>query len=294
MKRVAVVAHTKKTVDGGLPELRRRLEEHEDVELMWFEVSSSAKAGKRAGEAVKEGVDLVVVWGGDGSVQRCIDALAGTGVTLAIVPAGTANLFATNLGIPNTIEGALDIAFAGRRASLDAGVVNGEHFAVMAGTGFDAQMIGMVDGAAKRRFGRAAYIWSGLRAARAKPMSVKIEADESPWFSGDATCLLVANVPKVMGGMEVFPEAHPENGTLEVGLVTAHGLGQWAQVLFDVLRGHAKTARHVLRTRARDIDVKMKDAYEYELDGGTRKAVKHLQFSIEPDAINVMVPGERR
>ena len=101
MKRVAVVAHTKKTVDGGLPELRRRLEDNEDLELMWFEVSQSAKAGKtRSQEAVKEGVDLVLVWGGDGSVQRCIDALAGTGVTLGIVPAGTANLFATNLGIP--------------------------------------------------------------------------------------------------------------------------------------------------------------------------------------------------
>src|SRR6185295_10573279 len=119
-----------------------RLEDNEDLELMWFEVSKSAKAGKRAEEAVKEGVDLVLVWGGDGSVQRCIDALAGTGVTLGIVPAGTANLFATNLGIPATIEGALDIAFNGRRATLDAGVVNGEHFAVMAGTGFDARMIG--------------------------------------------------------------------------------------------------------------------------------------------------------
>ena len=94
--------------------------------------------------------------------------------------------------------------------------------------------------------------------------------------------------------MEVFPEANPENGTLEVGLVTAHGLGQWAQVLMDVMRGHADTARFVVRTRARDIDVKMKKAYEYELDGGTRPAVKQLHFSIEPDAITVMVPdGER-
>ena len=62
----------------------------------------------------------------------------------------------------------------------------------------------------------------------------------------------------------------------------------------DVLRGHADTARFVVRTRARDIDVKMKKAYEYELDSGTRPAVKHLHFSIEPDAITVMVPdGER-
>ncbi len=294
MKRVAVVAHRKKTIGGGLTELRRRLDELEIESPMWFEVSSSAKAGKRASEAAKEGADLVIVWGGDGSVQRCIDALAGTGVTLAIMPAGTANLFATNLGIPSSIDEALEIAFEGRKASLDTGFVNGEHFAVMAGTGFDARMIGMVDGKAKRQFGRAAYIWTGLKAARAKPISVRVEVDGSPWFSGDATCLLVANVPKVIGGMNVFPEADPENGSLEVGLVTAHGLGQWAQALWDVVRGHADTARFVYRTRGREIDVKTKDAREYELDGGTRPAVKHLQFSIEPDAINVMTPDSER
>src|SRR5262245_20921992 len=194
MKRVAVIAHSKKSIGGGLPELRRCLEQRE-IDPAWYEVSSSAKAGKRAHSAVKDGVDLVLVWGGDGSVQRCIDALAGTGVTLAIVPAGTANLFATNMGIPSDIEAALDIAFQGRRATLDAGVVNGEHFAVMAGTGFDARMIAMVDGKAKRRFGRAAYIWTGLKAAQAKPVSVRVDVEEDAWFSGDATCILVANVP---------------------------------------------------------------------------------------------------
>lgn len=289
MKRVAVVAHSKKSIGGGLPELRRCLEERE-IEPMWYEVSKSAKAGKRARDAAKEGADLVLVWGGDGSVQRCIDALAGTGVTLAIVPAGTANLFATNLGVPAEMQGALDIAFHGRRSTLDAGVVNGEHFAVMAGTGFDARMIGMVDGKAKRRFGRAAYIWTGLKAARAKPMSVRVDVDETAWFSGDATCLLIANVPKVIGGMNVFPDAGPESGSLEVGLVTAQGFGQWAKVLIDVVRGHAKTARYVHRTRGQTIDARSKKAQPYELDGGARPAVKELHFCIEPDAVNVMVP----
>ncbi len=292
MKRVAVIAHSKKTIGGGLPELRRRLEELE-LDPMWYEVSSSSKAGKRAREAAKENADLVLVWGGDGSVQRCIDALAGTGVTLGIIPAGTANLFATNVGIPSDIEAALEIAVYGRRATLDAGVVNGEHFAVMAGTGFDARMIGMVDGKAKRRFGRAAYIWTGLKAARAKPMSVRVDVDDTPWFSGDATCLLVANVPKVIGGMSVFPNADPENGSLEVGLVTAQGLGQWAKVLLDVVRGHANTARYVHRTRACTVDVRTKRAQPYELDGGPRPAAKELHFCIEPDAVNVMVPDDQ-
>ena len=84
------------------------------------------------------------------------------------MPAGTANLFATNLGIPSSIEGALDIAFNGRRATLDAGVVNGEHFAVMSGTGFDARMIGMV--AVRRSVASVdvAYVWSGPEGCSSK------------------------------------------------------------------------------------------------------------------------------
>jgi diacylglycerol kinase family enzyme len=94
--------------------------------------------------------------------------------------------------------------------------------------------------------------------------------------------------------MEVFPDADPENGTLEVGLVTAHGLGQWAKVLMDVVGGHADTARYVHRTRARDLNVKTKGSQPYELDGGARPATKELHFSIEPDAITVMVPDGTR
>ena len=67
---------------------------------LWFEVPKSRKAPKRVRAALDAGADLVIVWGGDGMVQRCIDALAGSDAAIAIIPAGTANLFASNLGIP--------------------------------------------------------------------------------------------------------------------------------------------------------------------------------------------------
>lgn len=92
---VAVVAHRKKSFGGGLDELRRRItEQHGMSKLLWYEVSKSRKAGRKARRAVKDGARLVFVWGGDGMVQRCFDALAGAKVDLAVVPAGTANLLA--------------------------------------------------------------------------------------------------------------------------------------------------------------------------------------------------------
>jgi diacylglycerol kinase (ATP) len=126
--KVAVVAHSGKTLGGGLAELRRVLEAEGVDELLWCEVPRSRKASAQVRRAVDEGAELVFAWGGDGMVQRCVDVLAGSTVSLAIIPAGTANLFATNLGIPDNIEQAVAVGLHGERRSLDVGRFNGERF----------------------------------------------------------------------------------------------------------------------------------------------------------------------
>ena len=138
MSTVAVIAHTGKTIGGGLTELRSTLALEGVTDPLWYEIPKSRKAPKRAKLALEEGADLVMVWGGDGTVQRCVDALAGSGVPIAIIPAGTANLFASNLGIPKDIAKAVRIGLHGERRPIDVGRINGERFAVMAGTGLDA------------------------------------------------------------------------------------------------------------------------------------------------------------
>jgi YegS/Rv2252/BmrU family lipid kinase len=292
MKPVAVIAHTKKTLGGGLDELRRLLDEREITDPMWFEISTSKKARKFARLAVKEGADLVIAWGGDGTVQRCIDALAGTAVTLAVIPAGTANLFATNIGIPIDLEGAVKVASEGHVSYLDVGVANGEHFGVMAGVGFDVAMLDAADRSAKKRFGRAAYVWTGMQAARSDPIQLQVDVDGREWFAGDATCLLIGNVPNVIGGLTVFPSASPVSGTLEVGVVTADGLVDWGRVLTSVVRKHPDASPFVKLTHGRSIDLKMKGRHGYELDGGTRDAVKRLEFRVKAESLRVMVPRE--
>ena len=98
--KVAVVAHMEKRLGGGLPELRRVLASYGIEDPLWYEVPKAKRAPDRARRALEEGADLVFAWGGDGTVRRCMGVLAGTGASLAVLPAGTANLFATNLGIP--------------------------------------------------------------------------------------------------------------------------------------------------------------------------------------------------
>src|SRR6201999_3111765 len=113
--RVAVVAHSGKTLGGGLLELRRRLEAEHVTDLFWAEVPKSRKAPSQVKRALDQGANLVFAWGGDGMVQRCADVLAGSRADLAVIPAGTANLFATNLGIPKDIPAAVALGLRGQR-----------------------------------------------------------------------------------------------------------------------------------------------------------------------------------
>lgn len=298
MVNVAVVAHAGKTLGGGLPELRRVLEAQGVADPFWCEVPKSRKAPAQVRRALDDGAELIVAWGGDGMVQRCVDVLAGSEVALAIIPAGTANLFATNLGIPSDIEGAVAVGLHGARRRVDLGRFNGERFAVMAGAGFDAAMIrDAADGSLKERLGRVAYVWTGSENLRSKPFRADIEVDGANWYKGKASCILVGNVGELFGGVEVFEDAHPDDGLLEVGVVTAEGLLAWSEVLARAAFGTASKSRLAHTTKARSVQVKLKQKVLYELDGGDRSKVKAFKVKVEPAAITVCVPhngsGER-
>ena len=296
--QVAVVAHSGKTLGGGLGELRRLLARAGHANPLWFEVPKSRKAPKALQRAVKKGARLVFVWGGDGMVQRCVDALGEVEhpkkmekeVELAILPAGTANLLATNLGIPKELAAAVQIGLHGGRRRLDVGVMNGERFAVMGGAGFDANIMKDVDSGGKKRLGRLAYFRSSVRAMRGQAVQMKIRVDGTTWFEGEASAVLLGNVGTVTGGFKVFPDASAEDGRLEVGVVTAHSVWQWMRVLSGVARGRPERSPFVEMTRGKKIGVRLARPLAYELDGGVRSFVRRLKVRVVPGAIVVRVP----
>ncbi|MBA3689956.1 MAG: diacylglycerol kinase family lipid kinase [Actinobacteria bacterium] len=285
-----MIAHARKVLGGGLTELRKTLADEGVAEPLWYEVGKSKEAPRFIRKAKKKGADLVFVWGGDGMVQRCVDELAGTDTAIAILPAGTANLFATNLDIPDDLATAVRIGLHGERRVLDVGVLNGEHFAVMAGVGFDALMIRDAGTGLKDKVGQLAYVWTGAKHLRETPMRVNIRVDGAKWFKGEASCVLVGNVGKVIGGLSVFEGSRPDDGRLEVGLVTAKGLVDWARTAGRTALGQPEASPFVETITATDIDVQLKTPMVYELDGGDRKATKRLRIEVKPAAITVCVP----
>jgi YegS/Rv2252/BmrU family lipid kinase len=289
--KVAVIAHAGKTFGGGLAELRRELERQGIDRPLWFEVSKSKKAPKRVKKALAEGADLIVAWGGDGTVQRCLDVMAGTDATLAVVPAGTANLFASNLGIPKDIAEAVRIGLNGARRKIDVGRIEGERFGVMAGAGLDARMIRDADGTLKDRLGRLAYVWTGVKNARASTFRAEIEVDGTQWYEGEASLVLAGNLGEVFAGVEAFEDAKPDDGELELGVVRAEGLVEWARTAARAAVGKPSDSPFVQQTRARAIGVKLDRKVPYELDGGARDPLKRFDVEIEPAAITVCVPS---
>jgi diacylglycerol kinase (ATP) len=291
MPGIAVVAHSRKSLGGGLPELRRVLAAEGVTDPLWYEVTKSRHAPRYARRAAARGAELIFVWGGDGTVQRCIDAVAGTDSAVAILPAGTANLLAMNLQIPGDLTEAVRAGLHGDRRRMDTGSVNGEHFTVMAGAGLDARMISDADRAKKNRLGRAAYLYTGIRNIGARRVKATVEVDGRCYFKGRVSCVLAGNVGKILAGVEAFPQARPDDGLLELGLVTAKNPVQWARTFGRIAVRRAGKSPFVEVTQGKKFKIRFGRKLPYELDGGARPAVKVMKIKVRPCSVEICVPA---
>jgi YegS/Rv2252/BmrU family lipid kinase len=296
MTKLGVIAHREKMLGGGLGELRNLLDRAGFSDHEWYEMSRSKEgpAGLRA--MVDDGVDRVLVWGGDGTVRRCIDTIVGDHfdhVSLGILPAGTANLLAKNLNIPIDLEGAFDVALHGEARPVDVGVMNGEHFAVMGGTGFDALMIKDADdNELKEKFGRVGYVRATLRSTKMTPTNMTVELDGRPWFSGPATCVLMGNVGTILGGINAFADASPTDGRLDVGVVQAKSRVDWVRVAARGVTGHVDRSPFIDVATAKKIKIELERKLPWQVDGGDKTPAKKFKIRCVPGAIRICQPAE--
>jgi diacylglycerol kinase (ATP) len=292
MSSVAVIANSAKTLDGGLPELRKVLEQRGVRNPQWREVEKSREAPEQLQRAVRDGAELIFIWGGDGMVQRCVDAVGDSKASIAILPAGTANLFASNLGIPRKIAAAVDIGLDGERRKFDVGRMNGERFAVMAGVGFDARVIRDATKKLKGRYGRSAYIWAASKNIRMSLFDARIDVDGSTWYEGDASVILFGNVGKAFAGLEVFDNARTDDGLLEVGVGNPEGILQWARIFARSKFSSVSKSPLVQLTKGRTIEVTLPRKERYELDGSGRPKKKTFKVEAEEAAVSICVPAK--
>lgn len=207
-----------------------------------------------ARDAVDRGVDLVVVWGGDGTVNEAVQALAFTGVPLAVVPAGSGNGLARELGVAARPAQALAQALEAPFRVFDVGEIAGRFFANLAGVGLDAAIAHAFNARRGRTRGLATYAWLSVREiCRYDASRYTIELDDET-LDERATLVALANSAQYGNGARVAPDARPDDGWLDLVVVRAAGplATLWrARRLFDgrIADEPGVTTRRVQRVR---------------------------------------------
>ncbi|HEY3977139.1 MAG TPA: diacylglycerol kinase family protein [Streptosporangiaceae bacterium] len=299
VRRAAVIVNPVKFADVGRfrSQVRAAMAERGWADPMWLATTPADPGGGQARTAVAGGADLVVACGGDGTVTACGAGLAGTGTPMAVVPVGTGNLLARNLGLPLDVRGALGVALAGVNRELDVGVANGRPFLVMAGLGLDARMLGSTSEPLKKRLGWVAYVLAGLRHLRDRPMRVTLRADGGPPQRRRAGAVIAGNVGRLQGGVPLLPGAAPDDGLLDVVVLTASSWAGWLAVAMHVLlrrRAGPPAGGPVTRGAFRELRIDADRAYPWELDGELMGATGQLTIAIRAEKLLVRVPGPGR
>lgn len=300
--RTAVVFNPTVTGERDCADLRRVLDEHGHHGAEFVPTTADDPGEGQAGRAVREGASLVVVCGGDGTVRAAAEALAGTGIPLAVVPCGTGNLLARNLGLPVKPAEALAAALRGAVHRIDLGRIEGDgiapaHFTVMSGAGLDAAMLESTSDRAKALIGWPAYVMAGLRELRAPRMRLTVGIDGARPLRRSARMVLIANTGKVQGGAALVPAARPDDGLLDLMILDPRGPGGWLSAVVSLLRrrperetGHAGPAPSVEYFTFRRAELRFDAPQQRELDGDPVAPGRRLSAEVRPGALTVLLP----
>ncbi len=254
------------------------------------EVSGALALARRA---VAAGAGLVFAAGGDGTVRACAQALAGTGVPLAIVPLGTANLTARALGVPRGAGRAIDAGFGGRDRVIDLARVDGAGgsvFAAMAGIGLDAAVVAAAPERLKRRFGWAAYAMAGLTRLSLPPREFTVRLDDAEPITRRARSVVVANAGLLPGGFTLLPAARLDDGRLDVGVLAPGGPGGWLRVAGRVLARGRGLGQPLESWQARRVVISADTDLLRQVDGEIAAPARTLGVSVCPGALVVRQP----
>ncbi len=293
MSRAAVVVNPTKLDDDEAfrKSVRRAMDDHGWDEPLWLETTPEDPGRGQAESAVSAGVDLVLACGGDGTVTACAEGVTGTGVPLAIIPMGTGNLLARNVGLPMGVDEALEVALGRVQQPVDAGRVNGALFVVMAGLGLDARMLSDASDSLKKRVGWFAYAISAVRHLGDRPVRLTVSADGGRRRRMRASALIVGNVGWLRGGLPLLPDARPDDGMLDAVVLIAGGPARWLAVAADILLRRPARGR-IYRVQFTELQVTLDQEQPWEIDGEVMGSARQLTVEAQPGALLLRMPPE--
>jgi diacylglycerol kinase (ATP) len=315
--RKAAVVFNPTKVDRD--EIRRAIADepgaNEWAPTLWLETTEDDPGSGQTKRALAEGASLVIVAGGDGTVRAAVEVLAGTGVPLAILPAGTGNLLARNLDLVlDDLAESVRTAFSGSDRMIDTvridisrpdASISHHAFVVMAGLGLDANMLAKTNDELKARVGWLAYAQAIVLALRDKnELRLRFSLDDGEQEALRAHTLIIGNCGTLTGNIALLPDAELDDGLFDLVLLRPRGFLGWLQIVGKVIWENGVLRRtqtgrlfitkdvHALRyLTGKELKVRLTKPEEIELDGDTLGQATAITTWIVEASLAVRVPN---
>lgn len=318
-ERIAFVANPTK---DGISELRemsmRACSIRYMPEPLWYFTTADNPGTSQAKQAMEDGADVVVAVGGDGTVRAVAAAVAGTDTAMGILPMGTGNLFARNANLPfddstalmrAIIEGdevEIDVVWLHVEREHHTEATRDRHLClVIAGAGFDAEMVAGTDDKLKHRIGWLAYFLSAVKFTSKARMEATVSVDDSKPITSQMRTVMIANVGKLPGGIKLIPDASVTDGLLDVATLDARaGVVGWTDLFGTVMaQGAGMKQPELLKAyrtsridlgRGKVVDIHMKEPQKIQVDGESLGNATGLRAEVAPGALRMRIPKGAR
>ncbi len=291
-RRIAVIANpaTRMSANALARELAEWRMGLDDITLTFTDGQGTTELlARRAAERS----DVVVAAGGDGTVGEVATALAHTATPMGIIPAGSTNIIAKELGIPARPGDALDLIARNHVIlRMDLAFVNDRAMLHMAGAGFDSRLFAMTDPRLKRRFGWGAYFPAGIRASLARPASLLVTT-EAETFRVDSPLILLANGASIISRhLRIDSKPTVDDGVLDLYIVLAIHPLPTMETLMHAMLGGLGDAPDVIYRQVTSVHIESDQPLPYQIDGDVMGNLP-IDVTVAPHALRVIVPAAR-
>jgi diacylglycerol kinase (ATP) len=254
----------------------------------------AGQAAAFAADAARRGVDVVAAAGGDGTVNEVVNGLDGYDVPLGIIPVGTANDFARQVGIPPDADHAMDVILQRKPLRLDTASLNGRRFLNVSTGGMGAEATAETPSEIKESLGSVAYAISGMRKLAGMQAYHARFVGDAFSYDGEFLMFAVGLTRSTGGGTLVTPLASPIDGLLDLCIVERMSRSEFARTLLKVKRGEHVGEEGVRYVQLRSVSIESAEPIAVNVDGEISNA-KRLIYRARPGDLWVHVarlPGE--